>query len=77
MKLRTKHLADVGHFAQVRHGSMSGWKTIGKHPNGYVLYSENHLSYPLDSAMCATERCNNYKDCYNVSKGVATYKEHK
>jgi len=76
MKFRVKHIPNIGHFAQVYHGWISGWQTIGKHPNGYGLYSEDHLDYPLESNGLALSRCHNYKRWHRESKGIANYTEY-
>ena len=48
-KYRIKHVDMVGYFAQVKHGVFSGWRTIGKHTNGFGDYEEYHLDFPLQT----------------------------
>jgi len=61
MKLRIKHVKNVGYFGQVKDGFLSGWKTIGKHTSGYGLYPNNHAAHPLETQHAALERCKLYE----------------
>jgi len=60
MKLRVKHLENIGYFSQVKTG-FSGWKNIGKHLSGYGLYSESHAEFPLEIKEEAVLRCKAYE----------------
>ncbi len=73
MKLRTKHLPQIGYFAQVKIGWFSGWQTIGKHNSGFGLYSDDHTEYPLETEHEAIGRCKMYEQHKVLEKGVATY----
>ena len=73
MKFRTKHLPQIGYFAQVKTGWFRGWETIGKHPSGFGLYSEDHKEYPLKTEHEAIGRCKMYGQHIVLEKGVATY----
>lgn len=59
MEFRIKHLEGIGYFAQV--SLIRIWHTIGKHTNGFGLYPEDYIDYPLESEKLAIERCENYK----------------
>lgn len=72
MKLRTKHIPDIGFFAQVKF-FFSNWQTIGKHPNGYGLYPTNDIDYPLQNRHEATERCKLFEQWYAKTKQIPTY----
>lgn len=73
MKFRTKHLPQIGYFAQVKSGWFGGWETIGKHPCGFGLYSEDHKKYPLKSENEAIDRCRLYENYKDLGRGIATY----
>jgi len=73
MKLRIKYLENIGYFGQVKTGLR--WKTIGKHPSGYGLYSNSNTDYPMKSQHEALNRCKLYKQwAYHIAQ-KATYIE--
>jgi len=59
MKFRIKHVEGIGYFAQRRRFFV--WHTIGRHPDGYGLYSQTDLDYPLGTYDEAVNRCRNYE----------------
>jgi len=50
---RIKHVVGLGYFAQIYKPEKSfffhkdDWGTIGRHPNGFGIYNEDHTDYPL------------------------------
>ena len=75
MKLRIKTLSHIGHFAQVKHGLFSGWKTIGEHTHGYGLYPESHLDHPLPNSFAAELRAKEYRGWFRFSEDSVFYTE--
>ena len=74
MKLRTKHIPQIGYFSQVKEYCWFGqWQTIGKHVNGFGLYSEDHTEHPLETEQDAIGRCKMYEQHIALDKGMATY----
>lgn len=75
-KYRVKHHIGIGYFAQIRHSLFSGWKTIGKHPDGYGLYENKHTNYPLNSYEEAQSRSTAYAVWKEkIDKGDVVYKD--
>lgn len=73
MKLRIKYIEGIGHFAQVKHGVFSGWKTIGKHLSGFGLYPDEHIDYPLSTQFEAQERAKLYQQWSYNGKSEPKY----
>ncbi len=73
MKFRTKYLKHIGYFGQVKSNRLSGWKTIGKHTNGFGLYPNDDIDYPITTADEAIERCVLYERWLNNSKQTIEY----
>lgn len=73
MKLRIKYIENIGYFGQVSHGFFTGWRTIGKHVNGYGLYPNNHIEYPMNTDHEALELCKLYEQWSCHAAQEATY----
>lgn len=73
MNFRIKYLPQIGYFAQVKLSWLAGWKTIGKHINGYGLYAEDYIEHPLINGHEAEERCKLYEQWKVMSEGQAQY----
>ena len=72
MKFRIKYLPQVGYFGQVKRGFFE-WNTIGKHINGYGLYSQNNIDYPLHTEHEARALCKLYEQWAVISENTATF----
>jgi hypothetical protein len=75
VKYRIKHVDMIGYFAQVKKGIFTEWKTIGKHPNGFGEYNENHLDYPLQDQADAVRLAHSYAEYMGLRKGFTTYRD--
>ena len=73
MKYRTKHLNQIGYFAQVKLSFFSSWKTIGNHNYGVGEYPNNHIDYPLESSHEAILLAQRHEFHTKANKGLASY----
>ncbi len=73
MKLRIKHIAGIGFFAQVKHGIFIPWKKIGKHMHGYGLYSAACIEHPMATQHEALGTAKLYDQWFVNGGNRATY----
>ncbi len=76
MKYRTKHIAMIGYFAQVKRHIFCGWETIGSHLNNQVgEYPEINISHPLLSQGDAILLAHRHANLNNSKLGFTNYME--
>ena len=75
MNFRIKYLPQIGYFGQVKLGFFSKWQTIGKHVNGYGVYDQAHIDYPLETEHEALALCKLYEQWAVISESAAIFIE--